>query len=255
MRKAFIAGNWKMYTDVDEAVALVSSLNQKMGGITKVDVLVCPPAVNLDGVNKVLAGSQIKLGAQNMHFEMSGAYTGEISGSMLRAVGCRYVIVGHSERRAYFEETDEMVNKKIKAAFEQGLIPIMCVGETLEQREAGKTFDVIEKQVVNGLVDTIEYIVNNNKEIVLAYEPIWAIGTGKVATPEQAQEVHKFIRNKLKEIFNEKVAQDIRIQYGGSVKPENIKDLIVKEDIDGALVGGASLKVDSFCSIIDKVIG
>jgi len=211
--------------------------------------VICPPFTNLTEVAKIVQGTNIGLSAQNIYWEDSGAYTGEISSPMLKELGCQYVIIGHSERRAYFGETNETVNKKIKAALAHNLTPIVCVGEVLEQRENGKTFDVVKDHVFRALEGILEA---DAKKIIIAYEPVWAIGTGKTATPEQAQEVHAFIRGLLKELYNEEVASAIRIQYGGSVKPDNAKDLLAKEDIDGALVGGASLKIDSFVKIIQE---
>jgi triosephosphate isomerase (TIM) len=252
VRRSFIAGNWKMNKGLNESLELAKALNVAVGGVGGVDMLVCPVSVNLESVGKVLAGSNIKLGAQNMYCEDSGAYTGEVAPAMLKAVGCEYIIIGHSERRAYFGDTNELVNAKVKKAFMSDLNPIMCIGETLEERESDKTFAVIEKQVMEGLSGTEEYVNGDKKELVLAYEPVWAIGTGKVATPEQAQTVHSFIRGLLAKIYGSETAEKIRIQYGGSVKPDNIKDLISQKDIDGALVGGAALKVDSFAGIINN---
>jgi triosephosphate isomerase len=247
MRTPIIAGNWKMNTVVDEAKALVEDLKGRVSGVTSVEIVVCPPFISLIPVRDVIAGSNIMLGAQNLYWEKSGAFTAEVSGPMLKSAGCTYVIIGHSERRAYFSETDETVNKRIFAALEEGLKPIVCVGETLEEREKGITFDVIKQQVQDGLKNlTIEQM----KSIVIAYEPVWAIGTGKTATPDQAQEVHAFIRKLLLDMFDEATANATRIQYGGSVKPDNVSELMGKADIDGALVGGASLKADSFEQIV-----
>jgi triosephosphate isomerase (TIM) len=250
LRKKIFAGNWKMHKAREDAVALVESLVKYIGNYENADMVLCPPFTNLDAAHNIVVGSNIELGAQNMYFELQGAYTGEISAEMLKSVGCEYVIIGHSERRQYFGETNETVNKKIKVALENYLIPIMCVGEKLEEREQNSTFEVIAQQLSEGLVDLGAEVVEQSKEIIIAYEPIWAIGTGKVATPEQAQEVHAFIRTKLTEIFGEKRAQEIRLQYGGSVKPENVKELMEQPDIDGALIGGAALKADSFAKIV-----
>ena len=247
MRKPIIAGNWKMNKTVEEAQKLLRGLAQELKDVRDIDIAVCPPFTALEEAAKVIAGTNIQLGAQDVHWEDSGAYTGEISSLQLKEVGCRYVIIGHSERRAYFGETNESVNKKVKAVLKHDLTPIVCVGEKLEQREKGETFNVIKEHIDYGLKDiTLEEI----KRVVIAYEPVWAIGTGRTASPEQAQEAHNFIRNLLKERYNNEAAALVRIQYGGSVKPENISDLMAKGDIDGALVGGASLKLDSFVKIV-----
>jgi len=247
MRTPIIAGNWKMNTVVEDAKALVQDLKVRIGDVTNVEILVCPPFISLTTVAEVIKGSNIGLGAQNLYWEKSGAFTGEISGPMLMSAGCTHVIIGHSERRAYFHETDETVNKKIFAALAEGLKPIVCVGETLEERESGDTFDVIKRQITGGLA---KLSAEQMKTVVIAYEPVWAIGTGKTATPEQAQEVHVFIRKLLAERFGETTASETRIQYGGSVKPDNVTILMSQPDIDGALVGGASLKADSFEKIV-----
>jgi len=247
MRKPLIAGNWKMHKTPEEARTFASQLLEELKDEREVEVVVAPPFVSLLPVKEVLGEGPIKLAAQNVHWEKEGAFTGEVSPLMLNEIGCDYVIVGHSERRGYFGETDEMVNRKVKALLDVGLRPILCVGETLKEREEGKTFQVVEAQVRGGLKD-LE--AGEGKELVVAYEPVWAIGTGRTATPHQAQEVQAFIRGVLKELFGEEVARGIRILYGGSVKPENIAELMAEEDIDGALVGGASLKVDSFVRIV-----
>ncbi len=247
MRKPLIAGNWKMHKTPEEARAFASQLLEELKEEREVEVVVAPPFVSLLPVKEALGNGPIKLAAQNVHWEKEGAFTGEVSPLMLREAGCEYVIVGHSERRGYFGETDEVVNRKVKALLDVGLKPILCVGETLKEREEGKTFEVVEAQVKGGLKD-LE--AEGGKELVVAYEPVWAIGTGRTATPHQAQEVQAFIRGILKELFGEEVAREIRILYGGSVKPENITELMAEEDIDGALVGGASLKVDSFVKIV-----
>jgi triosephosphate isomerase len=246
-RLTFIAGNWKMNKTVGEAIDLVKQLKALISGIESVEVAVAPPFTALYAVGKELEGSSIRLAAQHLYWEEKGAFTGEISPLMLKEVGCQYVIIGHSERRQFFGEKDETVNRKIKAALGQGLRIIFCVGETLEEREGEKTFSVIEKQVGNGLRDFGEREI---RSITIAYEPVWAIGTGKTATPEQAEEVHRFIRQRLRRIYSREVGEEVRIQYGGSVTPENIKGLMSQEDIDGALVGGASLKAETFSKIV-----
>ena len=249
MRKPIIAGNWKMNKTPEESVALASGIKRDVFNIDNVEVLICPPFTSLSDVKDVVVDSNIGLGAQNMYWETEGAFTGEISPNMLKSLGCSHVIIGHSERRQFFGETNETVNKKIKTALKEGIIPIMCIGEKLEEREAGKTFDVVTDHVKNGLKDINESDV---LKIIIAYEPVWAIGTGKVATPDQAQEVHKFIRGLLEKKYGKDTAEKIRIQYGGSVKPDNIESLIKEKDIDGALVGGASLKEASFVELVKK---
>jgi triosephosphate isomerase len=244
-RLPFIAGNWKMNKTVEEAFDLVRQLKVSLSNIEEVEVAVAPPFTALYAVSQELKGSSIRLAAQNLFYEEKGAFTGEVSPLMLKEIGCQYVIIGHSERRQFFGETDETVNRRIKAA--QGLKPIFCIGETLKEREEGKTFSVIERQVEGGLRDIGEEEVKN---IVIAYEPIWAIGTGKTATPQQAEEVHRFIRERLEKFYSREIAEKIRIQYGGSVTPENIKGLMNQENIDGALVGGASLKPETFSKIV-----
>ena len=249
MRRRIIAGNWKMHNNLSESQNLVTKLVNGLNdqNINR-EVIICPPFTSLTEVSNLLSGTKIELGAQNMHFENKGAFTGEISADMLKSIGCKYVILGHSERRNIFGETDELINRKIKQALISELTPIFCMGETLEQREDGITNDVIKKQISEGMKGLSEEDVN---KIIIAYEPIWAIGTGKTATPDQAQEVHKFIRSLLRENFSENSSQNIPVLYGGSVKPDNAEDLLAKEDIDGVLVGGACLDVDSFISIIN----
>ena len=247
MRKVIIAGNWKLNKTALEAIALVTGFKRDLGDITEVDIVVCPPFVALSDAREVLTDSNIGLGAQNVYWEDSGAFTGEVSAPMLKDVGAQYVIIGHSERRQFFGETNQTVNKRIKSALKWGLTPIVCVGETLQEREANKTFSVIQQQCEESLA---QFTVKEMEKMVLAYEPVWAIGTGKTATPQQAQEVHKFIRGILAKMFGSETAANIRIQYGGSVKPENTAELIAQEDIDGALVGGASLQHDSFVKIV-----
>lgn len=250
MRKYLIAGNWKMNLLRDSSVALIHELADQLSESANVEAAVCPPSVYLHDVGAALRGTSIGLGAQNMHAAESGAYTGEISGSMLTDLGCKYVILGHSERRQLFGETDASVNEKTKVAFEHKLIPIVCVGETLEERESGTTAQVVETQVRGSLAG----LTNEQAgQVVVAYEPVWAIGTGKTASPEQAEEVHAQIRGLLADMFDESVADAIRIQYGGSVKPDNAAELMGQKNIDGALVGGASLKADSFAAIIAAV--
>ena len=242
-----MAGNWKMNKTVDEAVELVRQLKASISGVKGVEVIVAPPFTALYAVQRELKDSLIHLAAQNLFWEEKGAFTGEVSPQMIREVGCEYVIIGHSERRQLFGETDESVNRRIKAALGQGLKPIFCIGETLKEREDGKTFSVIERQIEGGLKSLGEKEVLT---ITIAYEPVWAIGTGKTATPQQAQEVHRFIREKSGRLYSKDVAEKIRIQYGGSVTPENIKGLMDQQDIDGALVGGASLKPETFSKIV-----
>ncbi len=247
MRKRIIAGNWKMNKTVPEAVELVKELKTMTGTVQDVDVVVCPPFVDLAPVHDIIKGGPIGLGAQNMHWEENGAFTGEISADMLKSSGCEYVILGHSERRQYFAETDDTVNKKLKAALAADLIPIVCVGEKLEEREADKTEQVVQTQVKGAFFGISQ---GDAGKVVLAYEPVWAIGTGKTATPEQAQEVHALIRQLMSELYDQELADMIRIQYGGSMKPANAAELLSQPDVDGGLIGGASLKADSFMGII-----
>ena len=247
MRKPIIAGNWKMYKTLAEAEELVNLLKRELYTVEGVDIVLCPPFIVLSEVADMLEAGNIELGAQDMHWEAEGAWTGEVSPLMLKSAGCKYVIIGHSERRQFFGETNETVNKKVVAAFKNELIPIMCVGENLNEREKGITFDIIRQQLEAGLKDISP---EDAQKLILAYEPVWAIGTGKVATPEQAQEAHKFIRDWLTKKYGANISGVIRIQYGGSVKPDNIAGLMAKEDIDGALVGGASLKAESFSAIV-----
>jgi len=248
-RVPMIAGNWKMNLDIDESVKLINATKQGMQSVVDVDVLVAPPFTALSAVRHAIGDSKILLAAQNMFHETKGAFTGEVSGTMLREAGCTHVILGHSERRSLFRETSEMVDLKVKAAVGTGLIPIMCIGETLEEREAGKTFDVLKQQLEGSLKNFVKDQALA-PGTVLAYEPVWAIGTGRTASPGQAQEVHDFIRKWIGKSFDSKTADQTRILYGGSVKPENIADLMSEPDIDGALVGGASLKADSFVKLI-----
>jgi triosephosphate isomerase len=247
MRKPVIAGNWKMNKDIKEAAELINGLKDKVKD-AKCEVIVCPPFIDLPAVVEAAKGTNIKVGAQNMHFEEQGAFTGEVSPLMLKSLGIEFVIIGHSERRQYFAETDETVNKKVHTAFKHGLIPIMCVGETLEQREQNKTFDIIENQIKKDLKGLEKEQV---EKMIIAYEPIWAIGTGKTATSEDANDVIKFIREKVADMFGKDTADKVRIQYGGSVKSSTIKEQMAMSDIDGALVGGASLKVEEFAAIVN----
>jgi len=251
MRKTIIAGNWKMYKTITEAIELANGLKRELFKLenSAIDIVLCPPFTALSEVSEVVAESNIALGGQDIFWEDEGAFTGEVSGRMLKDAGCAYVVIGHSERRQFFGETDDSVNKKIKAALRHGLTPIVCVGETLAQREKGLTFKVLDDHVQNGLKGLAEEEVSR---IVIAYEPVWAIGTGKTATPAQAQEAHKYIRENLIQLYTEDTAEGIRIQYGGSVKPESITELMGQPDVDGGLVGGASLKVDSFAEIVKK---
>ena len=247
MRKKIIAGNWKMNYCVNKAEDFVSEIKDAIN-TDEVDVVICPNFVSLDRISDLLDGTNIKLGAQNVHTEDKGAYTGETSVNMLAAVGVKYCIVGHSERRQYFAETNQIVNQKAKKLLEKDINPIVCVGETLEEREANTMFDVVEKQVRESLEGIEEAQMKRN--VVIAYEPIWAIGTGKTATAEQANEMCKFIREVVAKMYNESVAEAVRIQYGGSVKPANANEILNMSDIDGALVGGASLTND-FVAIVN----
>jgi len=247
MRKPIIAGNWKMNKTLSEAVDFVRQLKALVADVRDIEIIVAPPFTALQAISREIEGSTIELAAQDVFWEPSGAYTGEISPIMLKDVGCRYVIIGHSERRQYFGETNESVQKKIKASLAMGLHPIICVGEALEEREAGRTFDMVKNQVIQCLEG---FSPDEMERMTVAYEPIWAIGTGKTATPQQAEEVHAFIREQLGQITNRQVSEEVRIQYGGSVNPDNISDLMVQPNIDGALVGGASLKAESFSRIV-----
>jgi triosephosphate isomerase (TIM) len=246
-RKKLIAGNWKMNKTAADAVSLARDIITAVGKQSDVDVVVCPPYTALESVGKMIEGSNIKLGAQNMHFEASGAFTGEISAPMLRSLFATHVILGHSERRTYFHEDDELINRKVLTALKNQLRPILCVGETLAEREAGSTLKVVQKQTERGLEGVSKDLTPN---VVIAYEPVWAIGTGKVATTEQAQEVHAFIRGLLTKLFGEQAAQKVRILYGGSMKPANAPELLAQKDIDGGLIGGASLEPRSFVELV-----
>ncbi len=247
MRKFIIAGNWKLNKNSREAIVLVEELKRELSSLSGVEVVVCPPFTALESVSDVLMESGIGLGAQNCYWQDSGAFTGEVAAPMLKDLGVAYVILGHSERRQYFGETNETVNKRVKAVLAHGLTPIVCVGENLAEREANKAFDVIKNHCEGSLAGLS---TEEMKKIVLAYEPVWAIGTGKTATPEQAQEIHAYIRQLLATMFNQDVANSVRIQYGGSVTAESAAGLLSKPDIDGALVGGASLKAPAFAAIV-----
>lgn len=252
MRKLFVAGNWKMNNTLAESLELIAGLKREIGDVTDVDMAVCPVSICLPEVGDSLVDSNIKVGAQNVHWEDSGAFTGEISAALVKSLNVTYVVLGHSERRQFFGDTNETVNKKLKSVLAQNLLPIVCIGESLEEREAEKTMDVIKAQCEGSLAGMT---AEEMEKVTLAYEPIWAIGTGKTATADQAQEVHAFIRGWLTETFGEETANVVRIQYGGSVKAENTVELLSQPDIDGALVGGAALKVDSFSGIIKNAVG
>lgn len=246
-RRPLIAGNWKMYKTSDEAVDFVKKFLPLISGVAGRDIMVAPAFTALEAVAAALKGTEVGLGAQDVFWEVEGAFTGQVSPRMLAAAGCRYVIIGHSERRQFFAETDDTVNRKIRAALAAGFIPVMCVGESEKQREAGQTFSILDKQVKDGLKS---FFADELGPLVIAYEPVWAIGTGLNATKEQAQEVHAFVRGELAKIFDADTAAGIRIQYGGSVKASNAGELMSQPDVDGALVGGAALKVDEFMGII-----
>ncbi|MGZ9586982.1 triose-phosphate isomerase [Paenibacillus marinisediminis] len=247
MRKPIIAGNWKMFKTVPEAVAFVADVKGK-AEVEGVESVICSPFTNLPALVEAVKGTSIKIGAQNLHFEDNGAFTGEISGVMLKDLGVDYVIIGHSERRAYFCETDEIVNKKVHASFRHDLTPIVCVGESLEERESGKTNDVCKVQTVGAFQGVS---AEQAKEVVIAYEPIWAIGTGKSSSAKDANEACSYIRSVVRDLYNDEVAQAVRIQYGGSVKPENVREYMAESDIDGALVGGASLQPASYIALVE----
>ncbi len=246
-RRPLIAGNWKMYKTNPEAVESAGRLVELVADTDGVDIMIAPVFTALDPVSKVVRDTRVGLGAQNLYWEKEGAFTGEISADMLVSAGCRYVIIGHSERRQYFGETDETVNRKINAALAADLIPVFCIGETESERDSGKTFSVLDKQVKDGLNNRV---VDELGTLVIAYEPVWAIGTGKTATSDQAQEAHKYIRSLISDSFGTALADTVRILYGGSVKPANVSELMGMADIDGALVGGASLEAESFSQIV-----
>lgn len=248
MRKLIIAGNWKMYKTISQAIELANGLERELFELEDVvDIVICPAYTALSETGEVIADSNIALGAQDLYWQPEGAFTGEVSPVMLKDAGAQYVIIGHSERRQYFAETNDSVNKKLKAALSYDLLPIVCVGENLAERESNKTLEVLTDHVQNGLKDISEAQI---AKVVIAYEPVWAIGTGKTATSLQAQEAHAYIRNLIAKMYNQNIADELRIQYGGSVKPENIQELVSQADVDGALVGGASLSVDSFAKIV-----
>ena len=252
MRQLFVAGNWKMNLDTQASRELAGALKASVGGVDNVTLAVCPPFVYLQSVADILAGSNIAVGAQNMYFEDEGAFTGELAGAMLLDVGCAYVILGHSERRHVLGEGDGTINRKVLKALAVGLKPILCVGEKLDQRDAGQTADVVSTQVRAGLAGVT---AAQMREVTLAYEPVWAIGTGRTATPDQAEEVHRLVRDLLEELHGSDVALATVIQYGGSVKPQNAAELMSMSNVDGALVGGASLKADQFQAIIEAAAG
>ena len=249
MRKKIIAGNWKMNKTVAEAIELVEELKRLHADQTAVDIVVCPPYTSLKSVSDILSNTQIHVGSQSISSEDSGAYTGEISHEMLKELYVRYVIIGHSERREYFNESDDLINRKVLKALEKKLKPILCVGESLDQRESGITEEVVEKQIRLGLKDINPDVYS---DVVIAYEPVWAIGTGKTATAQQAQDVHYFIRCLIKEMVGQDASNVVRIQYGGSMKPSNAEELLSQSDIDGGLIGGASLDAVSFGSLIES---
>lgn len=251
VRKPIIAGNWKLNKTIKEAIELVTILKRLIQDTQSVDVVVCPPYTALSDVSEILMESELKLGAQDLYWEEKGAFTGEVSGALLKDAGASFVIIGHSERRQFFHETHQTVNKKTKAALKSGLTPIVCVGELLKEHEAGQTFEVIRQQLEGAFTN---FSKEEIQTLVLAYEPVWAIGTGKVATPKQAQEVHAFIRKEIGRMFGNDIAASLRIQYGGSVKADNIADLMREADIDGALVGGASLDANGFADIVRNAI-
>lgn len=252
MKKPLIAGNWKMFKTEDEALTLVQTIKAGVYKVTDCDVVVCPPFTALAAVAKIIAGGPLALGAQNLYPATEGAFTGEISPIMIKDAGCRYVILGHSERRQYFHETDDFINEKVKIALQYSLVPIVCIGETPAQRENRQFLEAIKNQFEQSFADlTKEDMVR----LVIAYEPVWAIGTGKTATPEQAEQMHSYIRRLLNEKYGDEVASRVLILYGGSVKPDNIASLIKKPNVDGALVGGASLKAESFAEIVSQAAG
>ena len=247
MKRPLIAANWKMYKTISEAVTVVASMKAGIYKATECEVVICPPFMALEAVRKALKESRIELGAQDMHPEVEGAFTGEISPLMLKDVGCRYVILGHSERRRLFHETNEFINQKVRSALKFSLVPIVCIGETLEEREARQAFEVVKSQFETSLKDLS---AEDIQKTVIAYEPVWAIGTGRTATPEQAEQMHSYVRRLLHEKYGEEISARVLIIYGGSVKPDNMSALMQKSNVDGALVGGASLKAESFIQIV-----
>lgn len=252
MRKTIIAGNWKMNKTVAEAVAFVNELKPMVKSMTHIEIAICPTATALSAVVEACKGSNIGVGAQNVHWEANGAYTGELSVGMLKEIGVKYVILGHSERRQYFGETDLTVNKRLKAAIAADLIPLFCIGEVLEEREGNQTESVLERQVRLGMANMT---AEDAAKVVIAYEPVWAIGTGKTATPDMAEAAHKFIRSVLESMFGTSTAEVVRIQYGGSMNAANAKELCAQADIDGGLIGGASLKPDTFAQLLTNAQG
>lgn len=250
MRKKFIAGNWKMNTTLEEACNLAKGIVESLGNTSDVDIAICPPYTNLQAVNEIIKGSTIKLGAQDVHWEAKGAFTGKVSCAMLKSVGVTYIIVGHSEQRTYFNETNDTVNRKVKAVLAAGLLPIICVGETLDERKSGRMDLVIESQTKGAFAGIS---AEDTLKCTIAYEPVWAIGTGETATPIQANEAHIFIRNIFSKLYNDETAGSVRIQYGGSMKPDNAKSLLEQSDVDGGLIGGASLKISDFAGIVKPV--
>ncbi len=250
MRKPMMIANWKMNKTRDEALSFIYAVNEVLPSLDKVGTVVCAPAIVLRDLVK-RQGDNLRIGAENMHYEESGAFTGEISPSMLTTTGVEYVIIGHSERRAYYNETDEAINKKLHAAIKHGLKPILCIGETLEQREQGVTHDVLEGQLTKDLAGLT---AENMENVIIAYEPIWAIGTGKTASPEDANEACGFVRNVVKSLFNAAVAEETIVLYGGSMKPANVDALLAQSDIDGGLVGGASLEAESFLKLVNACL-
>lgn len=251
IRKKLIAGNWKMNKSASDGVTLAKDIVEAIGRETAVDVVLCPPFTSLESVGRVLEGQSVKLGAQNLHPEKNGAYTGEISAEMLRGLFTTHVIVGHSERRTYFAETDEFINKKVLAALTNQMKPILCVGETLAERESGATLAVVQRHVEGGLAGVTKDQITT---VIIAYEPVWAIGTGKVASTEQAQEVHAYIRDLLTKLYGAPLAQKVRILYGGSMKPANAPELLAQKDIDGGLIGGAALESRSFVDLVKSAV-
>ncbi len=247
MIRPLIAANWKMHKTVPEAVAFAIQLKEAFSDVEDRDIVIAPPFTALFNTSNILKGTAIKVSAQNMHWEENGAYTGEVSPSMLIDAGCDFVILGHSERRTLFGETDEIINRKVKAALKNGIKPICCIGETLDQRKTGITFEILEKQIKEGLNNITS---SDIRRVTFAYEPLWAIGTGETATPEQAQDAHRFIRKTLRSLFSEKVASETTVIYGGSVNPQNVLSLMGQPDVNGALVGGASLEFEAFSDII-----
>ena len=247
MKRSLIIGNWKMFKTIPEAINLINIIKAGIHKATDCDVVVCPPFTALAAISDEIQDTKIDLGAQDMYSETEGAFTGEVSPLMLKDVGCRYVILGHSERRQYFKETDELINKKVTAALKYSLVPVLCLGETLEEREARKAFEIVKQQFDRSLKNLKAEEI---ERVIIAYEPVWAIGTGRTATPEQAEQMHSYIRRLLNEHYGESVGERVKILYGGSVKPDNTAQLMGKPNVDGALVGGASIKAEAFIQIV-----